>query len=116
MAPAPRSRGDPPSLRLSCPGLSRASIPTPQRTEQAEPWALGTSPRVTVKKVDATKKAGGASPSARLLQRRRGGRHGHVDDLQVGLDDALAAVLEGDFGFHVGRAGVGVERLDEPTV
>src|SRR3546814_11909553 len=57
-----------------------------------------------------------ASSSARLLQRRGDRLDIHVDDLQVGFQHALAAVLEGDLGLDVGRADSGVERLDQRPI
>src|SRR3546814_21169552 len=57
-----------------------------------------------------------ASSSARLLQRRGDRLEIHVDDLQVGFQHALAAVLESDLGLDVGRADSGVERLDQRPI
>src|SRR3546814_3716720 len=71
-------------------------------------WVPGTGPGTPVVRVQAKQHR----HSARLPQRRRDGRHVDVDDLDVGLEDALAAVLEGDLGFDVGRGGAGIERVD----
>src|SRR3546814_11269307 len=70
-------------------------------------WVPGTGPGTPVVRVQAQQHR----HSARLPQRRRDGRHVDVDDLDVGLEDALAAVLEGDLGFDVSRGGAGLERV-----
>src|SRR5690242_17031628 len=51
--------------------------------------------------------------SARPAQRFHRGRGGDVVDRELGLEHALAAVLEGHFGGDLGRPGAGVERIDQ---